>query len=110
MARATALLLLVTACSHDPAATPPPPPVSAPAPAPPSPSSSSSTLEQRFGPHCHLERTCGSLLGVDCNSASDGPYYYVRAGSLEVVSRCGGFCMGGRCTDCPPKEWTCPTY
>jgi hypothetical protein len=67
-------------------------------------------IKRQFGEKCRLERTCGDLLGIDCDAAVDGPYYYVRRDSLEVVSRCGGYCMSGTCTDCPPKAWTCPTY
>lgn len=67
-------------------------------------------IKRQFGERCRLERTCGDLLGIDCDAAVDGPYYYVRRDSLEVISRCGGACMSGTCTDCPPKAWTCPTY
>lgn len=68
-------------------------------------------IRRTFGERCRFERACGpELIGVDCDAAVDGPYYYVRRGSLEVVSRCGGFCMSGTCTDCPPKGWTCATY
>jgi hypothetical protein len=49
------------------------------------------------------------MIGVDCKAAVDGPYYYVRRESLEVVSTCGGACMRG-CTNCPPSDWTCATY
>lgn len=71
-------------------------------------------IKARFGQECRLERTCGPLWGVDCDAAADGPYYYVRVKptALEVITTCGGACMGGRCTNCPPKNegWTCPTY
>jgi hypothetical protein len=66
-------------------------------------------VSSRF-PGCRLERECGALLGVDCHSAVDGPYWYVRKADLTVVAACGGFCMEGQCTNCPPKEWTCQTY
>jgi hypothetical protein len=66
-------------------------------------------IRSAFGDGCRFERACGGLVGVDCNSAADGPYYYVREGSLEVVSTCGGACRAG-CTECPPKAWDCPTY
>lgn len=68
-----------------------------------------SKIRSAFGEQCRFERACGELVGVDCNSAADGPYYYVRQGSLEVVSTCGGACRRG-CTECPPKAWDCPTY
>ena len=63
-----------------------------------------------YGPNCRIESTCGNIVGVDCGSAADGPYYYVDKDSGETISRCGGYCMDGTCTNCPPKEWTCPTY
>ena len=61
---------------------------------------------QRFGEACRPERSCGGMIGVDCNAAVDGPYYYVAQADLKVVSTCGGACRLG-CTDCPPKAWTC---
>jgi len=64
-------------------------------------------ISTTFGERCRLKAACGDLLGIDCDSAADGPYYYVNATTLEKVSTCGGACMGGRCTNCPPKEWTC---
>ena len=67
-------------------------------------------IKSKFGPQCRFERACGNLWGIDCDAAVDGPYYYAKAGTLEQVSVCGGACMGGRCTNCPPKEWTCATY
>lgn len=78
--------------------------------APPPDASRDERIRQRFGERCRLERACGELWGVDCDAAVDGPYYYVKRDTLEVVSKCGGFCMGGRCTNCPPREWKCPTY
>jgi len=67
-------------------------------------------VKQQFGERCRPERACGTMLGVDCDAAVDGPYYYVEQTDLKVVSRCGGACMNGGCTDCPPKAWTCATY
>jgi len=78
------------------------PPASAPPPA-----DLAARITATFGARCKLQKTCGALLGIDCNSAADGPYFYVRADSLEKVSVCGGACMRGRCTNCPPAEWTC---
>ena len=57
-------------------------------------------VREKFGADCRLERTCGEMVGVDCNSAADGPYYYARRENLETVSTCGGACMGGGCTNC----------
>jgi hypothetical protein len=56
---------------------------------------------------CRIQAVCGTLAGIDCGSAADGPYNYVRIYSGKTLSYCGGACMGGRCTDCPPAEWTC---
>jgi len=85
----------------------------APTPVSPQPGMSDPALiarvQQRFGQTCRPERACGGLLGVDCDAAVDGPYYYVRQSDLAVVSTCGGACMNG-CTDCPPRAWTCATY
>jgi len=67
-------------------------------------------VKRQFGDRCRPERTCGTMLGVDCDAAVDGPYYYVEQTDLKVVSRCGGACMNGGCTDCPPKAWACATY
>lgn len=67
-------------------------------------------VKTKFGENCRLERTCGDLVGVDCKAAVDGPYYYAEKRDLKTVATCGGACMSGRCTDCPPKAWTCPTY
>ena len=69
----------------------------------------STRVAHRF-PGCRLERRCGALLGIDCDSAVDGDYLYVREADFEVVATCGGACMRGSCKNCPPAEWTCPTY
>lgn len=61
----------------------------------------------RFGESCTVVETCGSMVGIDCNSRGDGPYYYVKAANLEVITTCGGACMVRVCTDCPPPAWTC---
>jgi hypothetical protein len=82
----------------------------APAPAQPVDPELDARIKQRFGDNCRYERSCGDMIGVDCNAAADGPYYYVQRTDLKTVATCGGACMGGRCTDCPPKAWTCPTY
>lgn len=79
-------------------------------PATPTDPALATRIKERFGADCRLERTCGDLLGVDCKAAVDGPYYYAQKSDLKTVATCGGACMGGRCTDCPPKAWTCPTY
>ncbi len=72
------------------------------------------TVQSTFGEHCGIARQCGALSLIDCNSAGDGPAYYVRTATLEIVMRCGGYCLapledlkGDQCSECPPKEWTC---
>jgi hypothetical protein len=63
--------------------------------------------------NCRVDKTCGNLVGVDCHSEVDGPYYYVEERTGRVVETCGGACMGGPkpdqglCVQCPPQEWTC---
>ena len=86
------------------------PPAAEPAPGGPPDPELAARIKERFGERCRYERACGELVGVDCDAAADGPYYYVTRADLKTVSTCGGACMGGRCTDCPPKAWTCPTY
>ena len=69
-------------------------------------------IKEKHGQSCRFARACGDdLIGVDCNAAADGPYHYVRRADLEIIASCGGACMAGGCTNCPPKEWTCgPDY
>lgn len=55
---------------------------------------------------CRLHDHCGNLIGIDCNSAADGPYNYVSLWTGRTLSYCGGACMSG-CQNCPPAEWTC---
>jgi hypothetical protein len=70
--------------------------------------------QEEFSPlsasYCKIERTCGDLIGLDCNSAADGGYYYIQKQTNKIVAKCGGYCDGRECTNCPPKEWTCETY
>ncbi len=55
---------------------------------------------------CKFIQECGDVILVDCNSAADGPAYYINQKTLKLIATCGGACMKG-CTDCPPKEWAC---
>ena len=55
---------------------------------------------------CKLAGECGELIYVDCNSAADGPAYYIDERASKLLATCGGACMHG-CTNCPPPEWTC---
>lgn len=66
-------------------------------------------IKARFGNSCRLARECAGMWGIDCDAAVDGPFYYVEAQTLKVVAQCGGYCVGGRCTECPPRTWTCAT-
>lgn len=65
---------------------------------------------KKYGNNCRVERTCGNIVGIDCQSNLDGPYYYVDSDSGDIISTCGGACMGGQCTNCPPSGWDCGTY
>ena len=56
---------------------------------------------------CTLAQQCGELILVDCNSAADGPAYYIDQQASKLLATCGGACMRG-CTNCPPPEWNCP--
>jgi hypothetical protein len=62
---------------------------------------------------CEVDRRCAGLVGVNCRSEVDGPYYYVEGLTGRIVATCGGACMlgpqpeQGLCVECPPKEWTC---
>jgi hypothetical protein len=55
---------------------------------------------------CKLAQECGALIYVDCNSAADGPAYYIDQQASKLLATCGGACMRG-CTGCPPPEWKC---
>lgn len=55
----------------------------------------------KFGKRCVVDMRCANILGIDCGSAADGPYYYVRENDLEIISYCGGYCMAS-CDNCPP--------
>lgn len=64
---------------------------------------------KKYGLNCRIERTCDELVGIDCDAAADGPYYYINKNTGDIISKCGGYCMS-ECTNCPPKEWKCDTY
>jgi ankyrin repeat protein len=55
---------------------------------------------------CKFRVQCGDTLLIDCNSAADGPAFYIDQRAGKVLSTCGGACMLG-CKDCPPPGWTC---
>lgn len=56
--------------------------------------------------NCRFIQECGALILVDCNSAADGPAYYINQKTEDLLATCGGACMRG-CKGCPPKEWVC---
>ena len=65
-------------------------------------------------PNCSEPKFCNNLVEVDCNSAADGPLYYLNRTNGNQISSCGGSCMladdnqSEICKNlCPPKEWTC---
>jgi len=55
---------------------------------------------------CNVAGQCGTMLLVDCDSAADGPAYYLDRTAGRLLATCGGACMTG-CRGCPPAEWTC---
>lgn len=57
---------------------------------------------------CNIAATCGNLVGVNCQSEVDGPYYYAEKDTGKIVSYCGGYCLSPEgCNNCPPGEWVC---
>lgn len=67
---------------------------------------SESKIKETFGENCVVQEKCGDMMYVDCNSAADGPAYYVRKGTLEILAKAGGFCMMANSCSGPPTEWT----
>tara|TARA_B100001179_G_C18595458_1_gene407016 strand:+ start:204 stop:527 length:324 start_codon:yes stop_codon:yes gene_type:complete len=73
----------------------------------------SESVKETFGPRCELVSQCNDMAYIDCMSAADGPSYYVDSQSMEVLGKCGGFCMivpeegSDSCQQCPPESWTC---
>lgn len=105
------LVLLIGACTHEGSSQPQRSTSRPPrTPDPNDPELAKRVLAKFSGPGCQLERTCGPLIGVDCDAAVDGPYYYVDAATLETIATCGGACMTGRCQHCPPAAWDCTVY
>jgi hypothetical protein len=71
-----------------------------------------STLLSQLGisaPSCRFIQECGDQILIDCNSAADGPAYYIDRRASKVLATCGGACMRG-CTGCPPSGWTCECH
>lgn len=69
-----------------------------------------SFLAKKFGLSCNYAGVCNNLMKISCRPGTDGPIYYVKKDSQEIIEYCGGYCMvlkEGYCQNCPPKEWTC---
>jgi hypothetical protein len=62
-----------------------------------------SMIKSKYGADCQVKETCANMSYVDCNSAADGPAYYLDH-KFEIIGTSGGLCMGGRCSGAP-KEW-----
>jgi hypothetical protein len=56
--------------------------------------------------NCRFIQECGDEILIDCNSAADGPAYYIDRQATKLLATCGGACMRG-CMGCPPSAWTC---
>lgn len=75
----------------------------------------SSINPKDYGRSCKVhDLTCDGVVGIDCDSAADGPYYYVDEKTGEILSSCGGACRTSDeeqieiCeTKCPAEEWNC---
>ncbi len=112
---AAALLVGAVGCGQDAVMKEPPPGTTYQAASddPRLPDGTVRTLDlTRLPGRCVVDATCGGLVGVDCDSAVDGPYYYVEAFSGRIVEYCGGACMAPSrdspfCRSCPPAGWTC---
>jgi len=55
------------------------------------------------GGYCKAADQCGDIVGVDCNSGGDGPYYFVNIKTIQSIGNCSFW--SGRCK--PPLEWRC---
>lgn len=53
--------------------------------------------------YCKPKEQCGSLVGIDCNSAGDGTYYFVDINTKKVIETCSFW--SGPCKK--PKKWNC---
>jgi hypothetical protein len=61
-------------------------------------------IKHRFD-GCRFKAGCGELVVVDCGAVADGPLYFVRRDTLDIVLDCGGRCAAEPCTECPPEDW-----
>ena len=109
----TRLLLLITFAFLTACASEAPPPEEDVLPVP-AQAEAQKINEVIIGGQCSAPQYCGKYGKVDCNSAADGPLYYFLKDSGDIVSTCGGACMGPDprqrklCrTMCPPPDWSC---
>ncbi len=66
---------------------------------------------KKYGQNCRIEKVCFNLIGVDCGSSTDGPYYYIDRRNEEIISSCGGERRISNIQQkCPPEEWMCKVY
>ena len=61
----------------------------------------------RVAKQCHKPLYCGRIGLVDCGAEVDGPAYYFERRTGRILGYCGGYCMGGTCTNCPQPGWSC---
>lgn len=66
----------------------------------------STKIKLKFGNGCAVKERCADMYYVDCDSAADGPAYYLN-NALEQIGTGGGFCMGGHCTGAPDMWKSC---
>src|SRR5688572_28330135 len=86
----TAIFLLLAACSGQPGTDHASAPVIATGELPPG---NTAIGRAAARDRCSRPQYCGSVGYVDCHSMADGPAYYFRRGSGEIISVCGGACM-----------------
>ncbi len=66
----------------------------------------SAKIKTKYGTNCKITDRCDGMLYVDCNSAADGPAYFLDK-DLNVIGTSGGLCMGGNCTGAPDAWKIC---
>lgn len=64
-------------------------------------------IKEKFGQDCVIKQTCDDMMFVDCDSAEDGPAYFLDK-NLQVIGTSGGFCMT-KCSGAPQRWVDCPT-
>lgn len=71
-----------------------------------------SRVKGKFTTWCKVAGECGDLAYITCAPKKEGNAYYVKSETLEIIMRCGAYCIGKteksektRCGECPPAEW-----